>query len=61
MALGPGVSAIQLLAAAVERRIRAGAGLISLEHFPRPDYRMMAALVHPGRLRQAPGPRRGRP
>ena len=48
IALKPGTSSIQLLAAARERRVRAGGGLISVKHFLWPEYRMLPALVHPG-------------
>ena len=47
ISLKPGTSAIHLLAAAVEKRIRAGAGRISVKHFLWPDYRMLPALAHP--------------
>jgi hypothetical protein len=47
IALKPGTPAIVLLATAVEKRIRAGAGRISIKHFVWPDFRMLPALVHP--------------
>ncbi len=47
LALNPGASSVQLLAAALEKRARAGGGLISVKHFLWPDYRMLHALVHP--------------
>lgn len=65
LGLRPGVPAFQLLAAAMKKSVRAGAGLISSRHFIWPDFRMMPALVHPegkallpvpGRVR---APRRG--
>ncbi len=65
LGLRPGLAVNQLLAAAVEKSVRAGAGLISSKHFLWPDFRMMPALVHPegkallplpGRVR---APRRG--
>ncbi|HVP91610.1 MAG TPA: hypothetical protein VMS75_10400 [Terriglobales bacterium] len=59
LGLRPGVPAIQLLAAAVEKSIRAGAGLISSRHFVWPDFRMMPALVHPSGKAVTPGPARG--
>ena len=43
----PGLPAIQLMAAAITKKIRAGAGLMSLEHFPGPDRRLEPAFVHP--------------
>ncbi len=45
ISLAPGASWIKLLAAAVEKSIRSGAGLVSLEHFPRADYRLTPVLV----------------
>jgi hypothetical protein len=47
ISLNPGTSAILLLAAAVERKIRAGAGRISMKHFLWPDLRTLPAQVHP--------------
>jgi len=47
LALIPGDSAVQLVAAALEKRVRAGGGRISVKHFLWPDYRMLPALVHP--------------
>jgi hypothetical protein len=48
ISLKPGTSAIQLLAASLDKRVRAGDGRISVKLFLWPDYRMMPALVHPG-------------
>jgi len=45
--VAPGASVIKLLAAAVEKNVRAGAGLISVNGFPRRDFRMMPVLVPP--------------
>ena len=47
LSVNPGTSSIQLLAAAGDKRIRAGGGLISVKHFLWPDYRMLPALAHP--------------
>jgi hypothetical protein len=47
VALNPGSSAVHLMAAAMEKRARAGGGRISLKHFLWPDYRMLPALAHP--------------
>ncbi len=55
----PGLPAIQLMAAAITKKIRAGAGLISLEHFPGADGRMAPALVHPAGRGMASAARRG--
>ena len=60
LGLRPGVSAIQLLAAAMEKSVRAGAGLISSKHFLWPDFRMMPALVHPSGKALTPLQARGR-
>ena len=56
----PGASSIKLLAAAVEKRVRAGAGLISSRHFLWPDYRLTPALAHPRGKSLAPALMRGR-
>jgi len=47
LSVNPGTSSIQLLAAAGEKRIRAGGGLISVKHFLWPDHRLLPALAHP--------------
>jgi hypothetical protein len=64
IALSPGTSAILLLAAAVDRKIRAGAGRISVKHFLWPDLRTdlrtLPALVHPSGRAMAPIFARGR-
>lgn len=57
----PGASSIKLLAAAVEKSVRAGAGLISSRDFLWPDYRLTPALVHPSGKGLAPVPGRSRP
>lgn len=56
----PGASSIKLLAAAVEKSVRAGAGLISSRDFLWPDYWLMPALVHPSGKGLATVPGRGR-
>lgn len=56
----PGTSSIKLLAAAVEKSVRAGAGLISSRDFLWPDYRLTPALVHPSGDGLANVPGRGR-
>ncbi len=60
LGLRPGVPAFQLLAAAMEKSVRAGAGLISSRHFVWPDFRMMPALVHPAGKALTPLQARGR-
>ena len=47
LAVNPGLSSVQVLAAALEKRVRAGGGRISMKHFLWPDYRMLPALFHP--------------
>jgi hypothetical protein len=54
ISLKPGTSAIFLLAAAVERKIRAGAGRISMKHFLWPDFRTLPAQIHTGGQAMAP-------
>jgi hypothetical protein len=58
ISLKPGTSAIQLLAMAMEKSIRTGAGLISVKHFFWRDYLMLPALVHPSGKALAPARRR---
>jgi hypothetical protein len=57
----PGASSIKLLAAAVEKSVRAGAGLISSRDFLWPDYRLTPALVHPSGKGLAPVSGHSRP
>jgi hypothetical protein len=52
--LNPGASPILLLAAAVERKIRAGAGLISTKYFVWPEFGTLDAELHPGGRGVAP-------
>jgi len=60
ISMTPGDSSIKLLAAAMEKSVRGGAGLISSRHFLWPDYRMMPALVHPSGKGMACVPGRNR-
>ncbi len=55
----PGLPAIQLMATAITKKIRAGAGRISLEHFPSADGRLAPALVHRAGRSQASAAKRG--
>jgi hypothetical protein len=60
ISLNPGTSPILLLAAAVERKIRAGAGLISMKHFLWPEFGTLPVELHPGGRPVAPDLGRGR-
>ncbi|MGA2531639.1 MAG: hypothetical protein ABSG19_01240 [Candidatus Aminicenantales bacterium] len=60
VSLTPGTSVLGLMAAAVEKKVRAGAGLISSRDFLWPDYRLTPALVHPSGDGSAHVPGRGR-
>jgi hypothetical protein len=54
ISLKPGTPAIFLLAAAVERKIRAGAGRVSVKYFLWPDFRTLPAHIHTGGRATAP-------
>jgi hypothetical protein len=47
VSLTPGRSAFCSIAAAVERKVRAGAGLISVSQFIWPDLQRLSAIFHP--------------
>jgi hypothetical protein len=47
VSLTPGTSVLGLMAAAIEKKVRAGAGLISVSQFLWPDHQSLPAFVHP--------------
>jgi hypothetical protein len=57
----PGRSAIQLVATAIENKVRSGASRVSMKYFVWPDYRVIPALVHPGGKGYGPQILRSRP
>jgi len=60
ISINPGTSPILLLAAAAERKIREGAGLISIKYFLWPEFGTLPAQLHPGGRAVAPNLSRGR-
>ncbi|MGZ7046375.1 MAG: hypothetical protein ACXVJK_08625 [Candidatus Aminicenantales bacterium] len=48
VSLTPGTSVLGLIAAGIEKRVRAGAGLISVSQFLWPDNQRLPALAHTG-------------